>query len=621
MPVRISVHALLVFLFDLLAVVFAWAGGLLIRFNFVWPSNNSSSTFLILAILLPIHALVCYWAGLYRGIWRFASIPDLKRVLNAIAFSAVGLLMIKALFSVPGPVLPRSMLVLYPVLLAAIMCGGRLAWRMWKEHRMYRSRSAVGEPVIIVGAGSSGRMLVHTLEHRADWRVVALLDDDHTKWGRELSGIPIEGSVDTLPQMLKKHHATHVILAMPSASPAVIKRAANTAMNANAKVFIVPGIEELMCGRVEIDAMRPIEVEDLLGREPVHINAAHVHQVFAHRTILVTGAGGSIGSELCRQLANFEPKRLLLLEISEFALYSITEWFASHHPEVNIVPLIGNIRDEARIEEVFSTWHPQAVFHAAAYKHVPLMENGNAWQAVSNNVFGTLRLAHCAHRHGVERFVLISTDKAVNPTNIMGATKRLAEMVCQAFSMLSDTRFGIVRFGNVLGSSGSVVPKFQAQIARGGPVTVTHPEITRYFMSIPEAAQLVLQAAAQGENGEIFVLDMGEPVKIAELARNMIRLSGYTEEQIAIEFTGLRPGEKLYEELLADAEQTLPTPHPKLRIARSRQVNKDFLGKLQNWLQLSTPSDDEAVRRGIRQWVDEYTPPPETGTSLPKDAA
>jgi len=395
---------------------------------------------------------------------------------------------------------------------------------------------------------------------------------------------------------------------MPSAPPAVIKRAANIAVDAGARVFIVPGIEELMCGRVEIDTMRPVEVEDLLGREPVHIDAAHVHHVFAHRTILVTGGGGSIGSELCRQLANFEPEKLILLEISEFSLYSITEWFASHHPEVTIIPLIGDVRDEARIEEIFSIWHPQAVFHAAAYKHVPLMETGNAWQAVSNNVLGTLRLARCAHRHGVERFVLISTDKAVNPTNIMGATKRLAEMVCQAFSASGNTRFGVVRFGNVLGSSGSVVPKFQAQIAQGGPVTVTHPEITRYFMSIPEAAQLVLQAAAQEESGQIFVLDMGEPVKIVDLARSMIRLSGYTEAQIAIEFTGLRPGEKLYEELLADAEQTLPTPHPKLRIARSRQVEENFLSNLQNWLEYSTPLDDETVRRNIRQWVVEYAP-------------
>ncbi|MCL2590182.1 MAG: polysaccharide biosynthesis protein [Betaproteobacteria bacterium] len=612
MTIRISVHTFLVFLFDLLAVAIAWVGGLLIRFNLAWPPDSGffTSTLLILAALLPIHALACYWAGLYRGIWRFASVPDLKRVLHAIAISAAGLLTIKALLDIPGSMLPRSMLVLYPLLLAAIMCGDRLAWRMWKEYRMSRGLHAFGKPVIIVGAGNSGKMLVDTLGRRAEWRVVALLDDDHTKWKRELYGIPIEGDVGALPRVLKKYHAEHVVLAMPSAPPAIIKHVANVALGANARVFIVPGIEELMCGRVEIDAMRPVEVEDLLGREPVCIDAAHIHQVFAHRTILVTGAGGSIGSELCRQLAKFEPKRLILLEVSEFALYSITEWFTSYHPEVKIVPLIGDVRDEARIEEVFSIWYPQAVFHAAAYKHVPLMETGNAWQAVSNNVFGTLQLARCAHRYGVERFVLISTDKAVNPTNIMGATKRLAEMVCQAFSVASNTRFGIVRFGNVLGSSGSVVPKFQAQIARGGPVTVTHPEITRYFMSIPEAAQLVLQAAAQEENGEIFVLDMGKPVKIADLARNMIHLSGYTEAQINIEFTGLRPGEKLYEELLADTEQTLPTPHPKLRIARSRQVDEDFLGNLQNWLECPVPLDDETVRCDIRQWVVEYTPPP-----------
>ena len=616
-PIRIPVHTFLVFLFDLLAVVIAWVGGLLIRFNFVWPVDGgfSTSTFLILTALLPIHALACYCAGLYRGIWRFASVPDLKRVLHAVAISAAGLLIINSLFIIPGLVLPRSMLVLYPLLLATVMCGDRLAWRMWKEHRMYRGISTTGEPVVIVGAGSSGKMLVHALERRAEWRVVALLDDDHTKWGKELYGVPIEGDANALPLALNKYHAAHVILAMPSAPPAAIKRIASIAVNADAKVFIVPGIEELMCGRVEIDAMRPIEVEDLLGREPVHIDAAHVHHVFACRTILITGAGGSIGSELCRQLAKFEPNKLIFLEICEFALYSITEWFRSHHPEIEIIPLIGDVRDEARIEDVFSTWHPQAVFHAAAYKHVPLMETGNAWQAVSNNVSGTLRLARCAHRHNVERFVLISTDKAVNPTNIMGATKRLAEMTCQALSVVSNTRFGVVRFGNVLNSSGSVVPKFQAQIANGGPVTVTHPEITRYFMSIPEAAQLVLQAASQEETGKIFVLDMGQPVKIADLARNMIRLSGYTEAQISIEFTGLRPGEKLYEELLADAEHTLPTPHPKLRIACSRQVDEGFLSNLQNWLERPVQLDDETVRHDIQQWVIEYTPPP---SSQPK---
>ncbi|MDR2092955.1 MAG: polysaccharide biosynthesis protein [Azoarcus sp.] len=608
------IRTTLVILFDLLAVVVAWTGGLLIRFNLALPLNHDyhegmdSDTFAILGVLIVIHALACRWAGLYRGIWRFASVPDLKRALRAVAVSAVGLLAIKALYTGPGSVLPRAMLVAYPLLLAVTMCSGRIAWRMWKDHHQYGKSSSVGTPVIMVGAGSGAAMLIHQFERNPNWRVMALLDDDRRKWGLELSGIPILGGIDKLPRILSTHRVEHVILAMPSASPAVIKRVANIAVGAGAKVLVVPGIEELMCGRVEIDAMRPIDIEDLLGREPVYIDAAKVHQLFAGHTILITGAGGSIGSELCRQLARYAPKRLILLEAGEFALYSITEWFSQHCPEIDIVPLIGNVQDEGRNEEIFASWQPRIVFHAAAYKHVPLMETGNAWQAVQNNVHGTLRIARCALRHGVERFVMISTDKAVNPTNVMGASKRLAEMACQALASGGGTRFEIVRFGNVLGSTGSVIPKFQAQIARGGPVTVTHPEITRYFMSIPEAAQLVLQAAAQGESGEIFVLDMGQPVKVADLARNMIKLSGYTEAQIPIEFTGLRPGEKLYEELLADAEQTLPTPHPKLRIARSRPVEPGFLDALQAWLDQPGPVSDETVRRDIRQWVSEYEP-------------
>ncbi|MDR1063397.1 MAG: polysaccharide biosynthesis protein [Azoarcus sp.] len=609
-----TIRTALVILFDLLAVIAAWTGGLLIRFNFTLPpdhdfhSGAGSHTLVILGVLIVIHALACHWAGLYRGIWRFASVPDLQRALWAVAVSAVGLLAVKALYVGPGSALPRAMLVTYPLLLAVIMCSGRLTWRMWKEHRQYGKTSSLGTPVVVVGAGSGGAMLINQLGRSANWRVVALLDDDRKKWGLELSGIPILGGIDILPATLSARQVEHVILAMPSASPAVIKHVANVAVEADAKVLIVPGIDELMCGRVEIDAMRPIDIEDLLGREPVRIDTAKVHQSFDGRTILITGAGGSIGSELCRQLTRYAPKRLILLETGEFALYSIVEWLSLHCPETEIVPLIGNIQEDRRNEEIFAAWHPQIVFHAAAYKHVPLMETGNAWQAVRNNVYGTLQIARCALRHKAERFVMISTDKAVNPVNVMGASKRLAEMVCQALAPGDGTRFEIVRFGNVLGSTGSVIPKFQAQIARGGPVTVTHPEITRYFMSIPEAAQLVLQAAAQGENGEIFVLDMGKPVKVADLAHNMIRLSGYTEAQISIAFTGLRPGEKLYEELLADTEQTLPTPHPKLRIARSRPVAPGLLDALQTWLEQPGPVGDETVRRDIQHWVNEYVP-------------
>jgi len=625
-----SIRSLFVFLYDLLAVVVAWFGGTLLRFNFELPAGYSSKLLLGFVILLVIHAVACRWAGLYRGMWIFASLPDLKRVLRAIGVSAMALVVLLALDRPPGPVIPRSMILLYPMLLLMVMGGGRAAWRMWKEHRIYGDLRAAGKPVVVIGAGTGGAMLVRELERSPDWRVVALLDDNPSKWGLELQGHPVVGGIDVLPQVLLDAKAGHVILAMPSAATDALKRAADLAVGAGAHVFTVPGIEDLMSGKVAINAMRPVDIEDLLGRDPVQIDNAHIRSMLCGKTVLITGAGGSIGSELCRQLVSFAPARLVLFDASEFALYNIEQWFRVHSPETQIVPLAGDVKDAARLNEVFAAWRPQLVFHAAAYKHVPLMEVGNAWQAVRNNVLGTFLVASHAQRYGAERFVLISTDKAVNPTNVMGATKRLAEMVCEALSVqlgqsrlksafnggsgsndsdpFERTQIEMVRFGNVLGSTGSVIPKFAEQIARGGPVTVTHPEINRYFMSIPEAAQLVLQAAAMGRGGEVFVLDMGEPVKIVDLARNMIRLSGYTEEEIRIEFTGLRPGEKLYEELLADAEVTRETPHPKLRIAQSRPVAASFLDELHQWLSQPGPVSDDAVRAGLKRWVPEYEP-------------
>mgnify|MGYP000988831110 FL=1 len=605
-----SIRSVLVFLFDLLAVLIAWVGGMWIRFNLELPGHYAQKLWLGLGVLLVIHALACRGAGLYRGMWIFASLPDLKRVLRAVGLSALALVALLALDRMPGPVIPRSMLVLYPILLLMVMGGGRAAWRMWKEHRIYGSLRAEGKPVVVVGAGSGGAMLVRELERSPDWHVVALVDDNPAKWGLDLYGHPVAGSIEQLPQVLQDFKAQHVILAMPSAAADALKHAADTAVRAGAHVFTVPGIDDLMSGKVAINAMRPVDIEDLLGREPVKIDSAHVQAMITGKTVLITGAGGSIGSELCRQLARFAPARLVLFEASEFALYTIEQWFRVHMPETAIVPLAGDVKDTARLEEVFAEWRPQLVFHAAAYKHVPLMEVGNAWQAVRNNVLGTLLVAAHAQRFGVERFMLISTDKAVNPTNVMGATKRLAEMACEGLGQLRDksTQLEMVRFGNVLGSTGSVIPKFAEQIARGGPVTVTHPEINRYFMSIPEAAQLVLQAASMGHGGEVFVLDMGAPVKIVDLARNMIRLSGYTEDEIRIEFSGLRPGEKLYEELLADAEETRETPHPKLRIARSRPVSEAFLDELTQWLSRPGPVSDDEVRAGLKRWVPEYEP-------------
>ena len=610
MPLRTA----LIVLFDLVTAAVAWIAGLMLRFNFEIPPEYGAKILLSLAMLLVVHALACRWAGLYRGMWVFASLPDLKRVLKAVVVSSMALLALLAIDR-QAPAIPRSMMVLYPLLLITIMGGGRAAWRMWKEHRLYGGLRAAGKPVVVVGAGTGGAMLVRELERSPDWRVVALVDDAPSKRGLDLYGCPVAGSVDELAQVLRDFKAQHVILAMPSAAGPALRRAADLAVRAGAHTFTVPGLEDLMSGKVAINAMRPVEIEDLLGREPVSIDTEHVQAMIGGKTVLVTGAGGSIGSELCRQLARFAPARLVLFEASEFVLYNIEQWFVGQQTGIEIIPLAGDVKDAQRLDEVFTRWRPALVFHAAAYKHVPLMEVGNAWQAVRNNVHGTLQVAQCAQRHGAERFVLVSTDKAVNPTNVMGATKRLAEMVCEALhSRGGQTQFEMVRFGNVLGSTGSVIPKFAEQIARGGPVTVTHPDINRFFMSIPEAAQLVLQAASMGRGGEVFVMDMGEPVKIVDLARNMIRLSGYAEDEIRIEFTGLRPGEKLYEELLADAELTRETPHPKLRIARSRAVAPDFLGALVAWLDAPTPLADEAVRQGLRRWVPEYAPSGERPT-------
>ncbi|MER1967991.1 nucleoside-diphosphate sugar epimerase/dehydratase [Castellaniella sp. GW247-6E4] len=603
-----NIRLLLVFAFDLLMVVVAWVVSFLLRFNLEWPGAFREEIVYGVLILLPVQLLACRWAGLYRGMWGFASLPDLRRLLKAVLVSLVAVLLL-TMYSKPYLLIPRSMAVLYPLLLLVLMGGARIAGRMWKERLLVHGVRKAGRPVIIVGAGTAGAMLLRELARSADWSVVAMVDDDRHKRGLEISGCRVEGSTEDLPAVLRRHEARHVILAMPSAPAEVLQRVTRLATDAGAALFTIPGLAELMSGRVAINMMRPVKIEDLLGRESVRIDSHNVQAMLAGKRILVTGAGGSIGSELCRQLSRFDPACVVLLEASEFALYMVEQWFGEHRPEVSIVRLAGDVKDTARMAQVFAEHRPEVIFHAAAYKHVPLMEVGNAWQAVRNNVLGTLVVARAARDAGAERFVLISTDKAVNPTNVMGATKRMAEMVCEIMQNGGGgTRFHIVRFGNVLGSTGSVIPKFQSQIAHGGPVTVTHPEINRYFMSIPEAAQLVLQAAAMGRGGEIFVLDMGEPVRIVDLARNMIRLSGFTEDEIRIEFTGLRPGEKLYEELLADAEETLPTLHEKLRIARPRRVPDGLYEEVRAWVGSEVPLDDEAVRVGLKRWVPEYEP-------------
>lgn len=598
-------------LHDLVVIAIAWQLAYFFRFNLDIPAAFRSAMWSYLLWVIPVQGLVFQAFGLYRGIWRFASIPDLKRIFAAVCFAALLTASLLAMTNRLAEV-PRSVLLLDPIFLVLMMGGSRFLYRAWKDGHLLSPSQLGAEPAIVMGAGSAAALLLRELSHGSAWRIVSLLDDDPGKRGLRLLNVSVTGGLGDVEDCARRTGATHAIIAMPRATLSQRRRATELAVAAGLKVFTLPAMSDVLAGKVSVSQMRRIELEDLLGREPVRLDSLGIQALLTSRTILVTGAGGSIGSELCRQIAVFNPNRLVCYDISEFAVYTLQEEFARSFPELELIGIVGDVKDEALLERVFGLYRPDVVFHAAAYKHVPLMETNNAWTAVRNNVLGTLRVARAAMRSGASEFVLISTDKAVNPTNVMGATKRLAERVCQAVQDEGDMRVVMVRFGNVLGSSGSVIPKFREQLSKGGPITVTHAEITRFFMLIPEACQLVLQAGqlanAGRERGCIFVLDMGEPVKIIDLARDMIRLSGFTEDEIQIKITGLRPGEKLYEELLASSEETLPTPHPKLRIACPEQLpDRVWLFEVEEWMQHSMYADDE-VKSRLQCYVPEYQP-------------
>ncbi|WP_018412816.1 polysaccharide biosynthesis protein [Methyloversatilis thermotolerans] len=618
---RVS-RSVIVCICDIVLAASAWYLAYLLRFNFSIPPEYFHSFLVTLPWVVLSQAVVFRLFGLYQGIWRFASLPDLQRLVRTIGAASLCAPVI-VLMIMPS-VVPRSVYVLDPILLMLLMGGARFAYRAWREHREFGALMATGKPVLVLGTGESAATLLRELSRSGQWRVVGLLDDNPAKRHRTLYGHKVLGTLGELERFARDLKVSHAIIAMPGDSHQRRRNAANMCVRAGVKPLTVPSFDDLISGRVEIATVREVQVEDLLGRDPVKIDAPRLRLLIEGQVVMVTGAGGSIGSELCRQIARFAPSMIVAFERSEYFLYSLTEEFSELFPDVPVEPVIGDAREEARLHAVMQRFRPVAVFHAAAYKHVPLMESGNAVEAVRNNVGGTLAAARAAQACGVARFVLVSTDKAVNPVNVMGATKRLAEMTCQALSARGgNTLFSTVRFGNVLGSAGSVIPKFQEQIARGGPVTVTHPDIIRYFMSIPEAAQLVLQAALMGDGGEIFVLDMGEPVRIAELARDMIRLSGASEADVRIEFTGLRPGEKLFEELLASDETTRPTHHPKVRIARARPVDDAlWLGRLERWLAGPLPDAPAALRLELAGWVPEYQPQndgPAPGPVVPND--
>ena len=591
-------------LLDLAMVAVSWQFTYLFRLGFErWFSARPDYDHFVLAGVLLVYAVALLALHVPKGIWRFSGFGEVQRLamvcLCAGLASATGVLMLH-LHGVP-----RAVLTLHPLFTLMLLAMMRLSYRMVYEHMRGRISGSAQEQrrALVMGAGDAGRLLVAGIQHSQGWAVVGFLDDAPAKQGGRVAGVPVLGPLKQAREQALVHGITHVIVAMPSASTAERRRALELAGQAGLPVLTVPSSDELLSGR-SVNQVRDIEPEDLLGREPVELDEGGISECLNGKVVLITGAGGSIGSELCRQVARYGPSRLVLYELSELALYTIEQELGEKFPHLPLVRLIGDVKDIEQLRRVFGKFRPQIIFHAAAYKHVPLMEeDDNAWACLRNNTLGTYQTAQAAAECGAERFLLISTDKAVNPTNVMGATKRAAELVVSHMSSRGHaTKFIAVRFGNVLGSSGSVIPKFKEQIARGGPVTVTHPEITRYFMTIPEAARLVVQAVAIGDSGQVFVLDMGEPVKIVDLARDMIRLSGHSLDQIPIEFTGLRPGEKLYEELLAGSDTSLPTRFRMLRIAK---LDDEARGPgLAHWLQHElvgeSPSSAEHVRASLQ---------------------
>jgi FlaA1/EpsC-like NDP-sugar epimerase len=593
---------------DISIIAVAWLLAYLIRYDFHMTPASWEAFWRTLPVVMTIQALIFWRFGLYRGLWRFASVPDLWNIIRAaflgILIAAVSLYLYNRLQGVP-----RTVIGIYPFLLVLLLGTPRLIYRMWREHGLGLMNHANSKRVLIIGAGRSGEMLARDMRRDALYAPIGFLDDQDTLKGSNVHGIPVLGMIDRLPDIAERLRPDLVIIAMPSATNAEMRRVVGICERAGVQFRTLPRLQDLASGEPLVSELREVNIEDLLGRDPVVLDWPSISDGLIGRTVLVSGAGGSIGSELCRQIARLRPAALVLFENNEFNLFRIETELRAKHPSLALHASLGDVRDRISVAQVFEKFRPEIVFHAAAYKHVPMLEF-QASEAVRNNVFGTQVVAQAADRFGCATFVMISTDKAVNPTNVMGATKRIAEVYCQSLSRLSKTRFITVRFGNVLGSTGSVVPLFQEQIRMGGPVTVTHPEITRYFMTTSEAAQLIMQAAVMGQGGEIFVLDMGEPVPITYLAEQMIRLSGkIPNKDIPIVYTSLRPGEKLVEELFYDDEQRIRTGHSKILLAHGLELNREMFTEDLRALEEAGENHDE---KGVRSLLKKIVPALET---------
>lgn len=605
-------RALLLFLGDVVIIIMASVGALIARFDFSYSSIDAvylDSMYHYLPIHIFTTVVIFYFCRMYHSLWKFISIHELGYIILANTISFFMQIIGYCLFQY---LIPKSYFFAQIMLQTAMVIGIRFSYRFCRYLKEAREqRFGCGEPqkrVMIIGAGDAGRAIIKEIldSRHLTMKVCCVIDDDCNKEGRYINGIPIIGDRSVILKNVEKYKIDKIILAIPSASKEERREILEICKMTKCELKMLPGMYQLIDGELNIGKLRDVEITDLLGRDPIRVNLDEIMGYVEQKVIMVTGGGGSIGSELCRQIAMYNPKQLIIFDVYENNAYEIQQELKRHHPELNLVVLIGSVRNTHRMETVFEKYRPDIVYHAAAHKHVPLMEDSPN-EAIKNNVFGTYKTAKAASEYGVKRFVLISTDKAVNPTNIMGASKRLCEMIVQSFDKISKTEFVAVRFGNVLGSNGSVIPLFKKQIAEGGLVTVTHKDIIRYFMTIPEAVSLVLQAGAYARGGEIFVLEMGAPVRIDDMARNLIRLSGYTPDvDIKIEYTGLRPGEKLYEELLMAEEGMKETANKLIHIGKPIEMDEEtFFDKLAE-LKEACYNDDESIKEKVQKLVPTY---------------
>jgi FlaA1/EpsC-like NDP-sugar epimerase len=601
---------------DMSLMVISYYLAYAVRFDFYIPSKELDTMFQTIPLLLCVRTVTFIFFHMYRGMWRYTGIYDLINVIKAVIVSTMVVIMaVVFLYRFHG--YPRSIFIIDCILLIMFLVGFRVGIRLYFSKSslsdifsIFPHNLGEGKRLLIIGAGRTGEKVLREIMDNPDLKLnpVGFLDDDLEKQGRTIHGIEVLGPADSIDSCSDLFD--EILIAIPSASSQDMRRIVSVCERSGKRFLTIPGMAELIDGRISVRTARNVTMRDLLGRDEVKLSKEKISDYLHGKRVLITGAGGSIGSELVRQVSQFDPNALGLLEMSEFNLFNIEMECKQKYPNLRSVAFLTDVRDSEGVNRVFREFKPQVVFHAAAYKHVPMQEL-HPWEAVRNNIGGTKNLVNASCEFLVHKFVMVSTDKAVRPTNVMGATKRIAEkLVACASAKGSNPQFMVVRFGNVIGSSGSVIPTFQELIARGGPVTVTHPEITRFFMSIPEAAQLILEAGTMGSGGEIFILEMGKPVRIAEMAKDLIRLHGYQPDQdIAIEYVGLRPGEKLYEELLTDDENVIKTEHNKIMVIRGNICNSITLNQqIQNIIHIASTFDSEKIKQSLKEIVPEYTP-------------